>query len=311
MKLDKDSDEILLSFILLNYNNIDYTSKCIHSIQTAVTVPYEIIVVDNASNDDNVEELRQIEGIKLVENAANRGFTGGNNDGVRVAKGKYVVILNNDTIVYDSNLNELPTVLDLHGKFDVVGGRMVGMDGIAQTSGGYEPPISVFFLQFTLLCYIPVNFPWLKKFWFSEWTDNNVKEVDWSGGCFFAMRRDAYQELGGFDENIFIYLDEVDLHKRARAKGGRVYLYHNFVIKHYGVISWGANSYLGVRHNYNSAAYYLEKYYSRFHKLLLILVVKAVNLSYLPVLSLICLLTLGRVSIVNKKFKICLTLLGA
>ena len=68
---------------------------------------------------------------------------------------------------------------------------------------------------------------------------------------------------------------------------------------------------MGLIHNYNSAAYYLEKYYSRFHKLLLVLIVKAVNLLYLPALALLRLLTVGRVSIINKKFKICLTLLGA
>ena len=84
------------------------------------------------------------------------------------------------------------------------------------------------------------------------------------------MRRDSFLELGCFDENIFIYLDDVDLHKRIRKMGGRVYLYPHIVILHYGQISWGSNHHVGLKHNYDSVVYYLEKYYSGFHKFLFI-----------------------------------------
>ena len=311
MQTSNSGKEIILSFILLNYNNADYTVPCIESIQKTLEVPYEIIVVDNASADDSLERLSKIEDITLVKNSANRGFTGGNNDGVRAARGKYVVILNNDTTVYASNINELPAVFDSHGRYDVIGGRMVGIDGKAQTSGGFEPSPVIFYLQFILLCYIYIKLPWLKSFWFTEWTDNRVVEVDWAGGCFFAMRRDTYMELGGFDENIFIYLDEVDLHKRTREKEGHIYLYPNFIIQHYGFISWRGNNHVGVRHNYNSASYYLGKYYSRFHKLLFISAVKLINLLYLPGLFIMSLFTIRKVKVINDKLKICWTLLLA
>jgi GT2 family glycosyltransferase len=311
MQTSNSGKEIILSFILLNYNNADYTVPCIESIQKTLEVPYEIIVVDNASADDSLERLSKIEDITLVKNSANRGFTGGNNDGVRAARGKYVVILNNDTTVYASNINELPAVFDSYGRYDVIGGRMVGIDGKAQTSGGFEPSPVIFYLQFILLCYIYIKLPWLKSFWFAEWTDNRVVEVDWAGGCFFAMRRDTYMELGGFDENIFIYLDEVDLHKRTREKGGHIYLYPNFIIQHYGFISWRGNNHVGVRHNYNSASYYLGKYYSRFHKLLFISAVKLINLLYLPGLFIMSLFTIRKVKVINDKLKICWTLLLA
>jgi len=305
-----DTEEIILSFILLNFNNADYTIFCIRSIQETVTVPHEIIVVDNASTDNSLDRLSQIEKIKLIKNSINRGFTGGNNDGVRIAEGKYVVIINNDTVIYDSSINELPVILYSLNKYDVVGGRIVGIDGMNQSSGGYEPHLFNFFLQFTVLCYKKIRIPWLKEFMLSIDSDDGVKEVDWASGCFFVMRRDAYMELGGFDENIFIYLDEVDLHKRLRKMGGHIYLYPNIVIRHYGQISWGgSNHYVGLKHNYNSAAYYLQKYYSRFHKLLFVFFIKLVNFCYLPVLVLARLATLGRLVKINQKLKFCLTLL--
>jgi GT2 family glycosyltransferase len=304
-----EKKEKVLSFILLNFNNADYTVPCIRSIKETVTVPYEIIVVDNASSDDSLEKLSQIDGIKLVQNIINRGFCGGNNDGARIAEGKYIVILNNDTIVYDSNINEVPTILDQHGMYDVIGGKIVGMDGKIQGGGGYEPSAFELFLQFTLLCYKYFTFPWIKKI---DWNKNNTKEVDWASGCFFAMRLDTYLELNGFDENIFIYIDEVELHKRARKLGGRVYIYPNIIIRHYGQISWGgSNHYIGLRHNYNSATYFLGKYRGSFQKLLFIFFVKIVNLFYLPVFFLMRLMTFGRINKINNKLRFCLTLLFA
>lgn len=298
----------ILSFVLLNYNNVDYTLPCIRSIHETVTVPHEIIVVDNASTDDSIDKLSQIEEIKFVKNTTNRGFCAGNNDGAKVAEGKYIVILNNDTLVNDININRLPDVLAQHGKYDVIGGKIVGMDGEIQSSGGYEPTILDLFMQFAILYYKKVNFPWVKRM---DWSDDSIKEVDWASGCFFAMRLDTYMELEGFDEKIFIYIDEVELHKRARGKGGRVYIYPEIVINHYGQISWGSSHYVGLKHNYNSATYFLEKSYGVLHRTLFTLSVKAVNLIYLPVFSILRLITFGRNAKINKKLQFCITILTA
>ncbi len=304
-----NEDKLAISFILLNYNNSDYTIPCIESIKRIVDVSYEIIVVDNGSTDNSLERLSRIQGITIVKNKTNRGFTGGNNDGVRIAKGKYIVILNNDTILEDEGINQLPSILDSLGRYDVVGGRLIGMDGRIQPSGGYEPYPLFLFLQFTVLCYKKIDFPFLRRFYFSDWKDEAVKKVDWASGCFFAMRRDSFLELGGFDENIFIYLDEVDLHKRARSKGGNVYLYPQLVIKHYGQISWGSNHYTGLRHNYNSAVYYLGKYNGIFQKFIFVISVKTVNLFYLPFFFFLNIIK-DNVKLKNK-LKFCLTILSA
>jgi GT2 family glycosyltransferase len=308
MHTNNISEHPLLSFILLNYNNAVYTVPCIRSIQKTVNVPYEIVVVDNASTDNSIEQLSQIKEIKLVRNQTNRGFCAGNNDGARIAKGKFIVILNNDTLVNDPSINKLPNILEQHGKYDVVGGKILGMDMEIQSSGGYEPSALDLFLQFTILYYKYINFPWVKKV---DWSTNEIKEVDWAAGCFFAMSLDTYLEMGGFDENIFIYIDEVELHKRVRKRGGRIYLYPDIIIQHYGHISWGSNHYIGLKHNYNSAKYFLGKYYSSFYRLLFIILVKMFNMLYLPFFFLIRLLTFGRNEKINKKLKFCLTLLSA
>ena len=309
MKHVKEAKGVILSFVLLNYNNVDYTIPCINSIHETVNVPYEIIVVDNASTDDSIEKLSKIDEIKLVRNTANRGFTGGNNDGARIAEGKYVVILNNDTNVYGSNINKLPGIMKKHDKFDVIGGKVVGMDGKTQASGGFEPTAIELFLQFTVLIYKYFHFPWVKRI---DWNNAGFKEVEWASGCFFVMRLDSYLEMGGFDENIFIYIDEVELHKRARSLGGRVFIYPDIIINHYGQISWGGNNhYVGLRHNYNSATYFLGKHRSSFEKWLFIVTVKMINLVYLPFFALMKLVTMGKKGKINTKLKFCLTVLLA
>jgi len=302
-----EDENIVLSFILLNYNNVDYTVPCIRSLQETVTVPFEIIVVDNASTDDSINRLSRIPEIKLVKNTTNRGFCAGNNDGAKIASGKYIVILNNDTVITNPNINKLPVILGHLGKYDVVGGKVIGMKGEIQSSGGYEPTIIDLLMQFVILYHKYINLPWVKKV---DWSNDNIKEVDWASGCFFAMRLDTYRELDGFDEKIFIYIDEVELHKRARNHGGRILLYPEIVISHYGHISWGSNHHVGLKHNYNSATYFLGKYYSLFHKYMFIFIVKMANLFYLPVYIALRIIP-GKKEKFNKKIKFCLTLLTA
>lgn len=309
MENNIEEKSIILSFVLLNFNNVDYTIPCIRSIQETVTVLHEIIVVDNASTDDSIDKLSRIEGIKLINNTTNRGFCAGNNDGAKVAEGKYVVILNNDTNVYGSNINDLPGIMEKHDKYDVIGGKVIGMDGKTQASGGFEPTAIELFLQFTVLIYKYFKFPWVRRI---DWSNDSVKEVDWASGCFFVMRLDTYIEMGGFDENIFIYIDEVEFHKRARSLGGRALIYPNIKINHYGQISWGGNNhYIGLRHNYNSATYFIRKHGSLFKKWLFIFSIKSVNLVYLPFFLLLKLVTFGKKQKINTKLKFCLTVLTA
>lgn len=301
--------EVVLSFVLLNYNNSGYTTQCIKSIDSAVVVPHEIIVVDNASSDESLNILSKYEGIRLLKSPTNRGFTGGNNDGARIAGGKYIVILNNDTTLYNSNINELPGILASHGPWDVVGGKIVGMDGKPQTSGGYEPTLLHLLLHFAAYCYKYFPLPFVRGIWLSSWNHNQVKEVDWASGCFFAMDREKFMELGGFDENIFIYLDEVELHKRIRAMGGRIYLHPNVIIHHYGGVTWSTKNHISVKHNYNSAKYFLKKYHGWFRRIIFITFTKAASLVYLPLLFALCTLSLWKWRKLNQKFKICATLL--
>jgi GT2 family glycosyltransferase len=299
----------ILSFILLNFNNSQYTVPCIQSIQKFVKIPYEIIVVDNGSTDRSLDVLSRIDGIVLVKNSTNRGFTCGNNDGVKAACGEYVVILNNDTVIEDSNLNKVPEIFKLLGRSDVIGGKMVGMDGVVQTSGGFEPQPIHLLLQFILYCYKWIQLPWIKQIWFLDWGNKAVQEVDWAAGCFFIMRRSVYVELGGFDEAIFIYLDEVDLHKRVRKLGGKIYLHAELVVRHYGSVTWIGKRYVGVRHNYQSAVYYLGKYYGSFQKNFFIFFVKLANLIYFPIIALLSILFLRKSELINEKLKICKVLL--
>lgn len=305
--LEQPDTGTLFSFILLNFNNFHYTEACVRSLRETLNISYEIIVVDNASSDDSRKRLAGLHGVRLVLNDRNRGFTGGNNDGAAVAQGDYVVILNNDTTVYDSGLNALPDVLCRHAVNDVIGGKTIGKDGQTQCSGGYEPSFIHLLLQFCLYCYRYFPIPGVKEHWFSAFRNESAHEVDWASGTFFVMRRQTFEKLGGFDEKIFIYLDEVDLQARARKLGGRIFLYPQFRITHHQQTGWKAHNALGWKYNYQSAAYYLGKHRGALHRALFVAVTKATNALLWPLFFLANLATGRRCAKIADKLLICET----
>ncbi|HHV75686.1 MAG TPA: glycosyltransferase family 2 protein, partial [Thermoanaerobacterium sp.] len=111
----------LSSIIIVTHNQLEYTRKCIESIRKHTKLPYELIVIDNASNDETVEYLESQHDIKLIKNNENRGFPASCNQGISIAKGEYIVLLNNDTIVTENWLNNLLYCLNNAENAGIVG----------------------------------------------------------------------------------------------------------------------------------------------------------------------------------------------
>ncbi len=201
-----------LSVIIVNYNGYKYLKECFDSLYEHLnTISFEIIVIDNNSHDDSCSYIKSnYPEIKLIESKINYGFGKGNNEAVKHASGNYLLLINNDTIVLD----DLRPVLD-YLKSD----SSIGAIGINMFSGEKK--------------YLPVcgNFPniqnmfWMKKiqenkkeFVLGKFTKNEY-EVDWLSGSFLMMPRKVYEEVNGFDEDYFLYVEDVDLSKRIADKG--------------------------------------------------------------------------------------------
>lgn len=224
-----------LSVIILNYNVRYFLEQCILSVQKALEgIDGEIIVVDNASTDDSCEMMKdKFPNIKLIENATNLGFPKGNNIGVAQAKGEYICILNPDTVVAEDTFvkilnSQLPT---LNSQLGIIGCKLIDGTGnfLPESKRGVPTPWVAFTKIFGL--YKISNY--FGKYYAQHLSENESGNVDILVGAFMMMKRELYLKVGGFDENCFMYSDDIDLSYLVLKAGKSNYYYHETSVIHY------------------------------------------------------------------------------
>ena len=225
-----------LSVIILNYNVRYFLEQCVLSVQNSIqNIDAEIIVVDNNSSDDSCEMMKQrFPNIKLIENAANSGFPKGNNIGVREAKGKYICILNPDTVVAEDTFEKITDFLNRTENVGIVGCKLIDGAGnfLPESKRGVPTP----FVAFTKIMGMYKWFPKSKlfgKYYAQHLNENETGKVAILVGAFMMMKRELYLEVGGFDENCFMYSDDIDLSYMVLKKGKSNYYFHETTVIHY------------------------------------------------------------------------------
>lgn len=214
-----------VSTIIVNWNTKDILRNCLDSIytQAANSVEFEVIVVDNASNDDSVQMVeKEFPQVLLIQNPENRGFAAANNQGARVSKGRYVLLLNPDTIVLDNAIAKVVSFADMRKDIAVVGCRVLNIDHTLQPTCFMYPSILNMLLS---SCYLYKLFPKSRFFGrerMSWWDRSDVREVDVVTGCFLLVRREAMDRVGLLDERFFIYGEETDWCYRFKKAGYKV-----------------------------------------------------------------------------------------
>ncbi|WP_396142582.1 glycosyltransferase family 2 protein [Flavobacterium sp.] len=224
-----------LSVIILNYNVRYFLEQCILSVQKALEgIDSEIIVVDNASSDGSCEMMKnKFPHIKLIENAINLGFPKGNNIGVAQAKGEYICILNPDTVVAEDAFAKI-----LNSKFQIpnsqlgiIGCKLIDGTGnfLPESKRGVPTPWVAFTKIFGL--YKISNY--FGKYYAQHLSKNQSGNVDILVGAFMIMKRELYLKVGGFDENCFMYSDDIDLSYLVLKTGKSNYYFHETSVIHY------------------------------------------------------------------------------
>ncbi|MDP8238193.1 MAG: glycosyltransferase, partial [Candidatus Hatepunaea meridiana] len=222
----------LVSIIILTYNALKYTKKCIKSIQEHTTYPYEIILVDNSSTDGTIDFLhklvRQNDHYKLIKNAENRGFAGGNNQGVTAANGKYVMLLNNDVLVSDGWLESLVNSIEKDEKIGMVG-------PITNSISGRQ---------------MVTNVPYKDDNGFYKFAQN-VRELNKNkltprrrlAGFAVLLKKSVYEEVDGLDETFGVgNFEDDDLCLKIRQKGYALIVDESVFIHHFGSQTFKANN---------------------------------------------------------------------
>ncbi len=201
----------------------------------------EIIVIDNHSSDDSCAMMKQrFPTIKLIENKENLGFPKGNNIAVKEAKGEYICILNPDTVVAEDTFEKIfkfvtsSTVEMPDNDLGIVGCKLIDGTGnfLPESKRGVPTPWVAFTKIFGLHKWFPKS-SLFNKYYAQHLPENQTGKVDILVGAFMVMKRGLYTDLGGFDEDCFMYSDDIDLSYRALQKGKSNYYFHDTTVIHY------------------------------------------------------------------------------
>ncbi|WP_442787308.1 glycosyltransferase family 2 protein [Flavobacterium suncheonense] len=225
-----------LSVIILNYNVRYFLEQCVLSVQKALeNIDSEIIVVDNFSTDGSCAMMKQrFPNVKLIENKANLGFPKGNNIGVAEAKGKYLCILNPDTVVAEDTFEKILRFAESKTDLGIVGCKLIDGTGnfLPECKRGVPTPWVAFTKIFGLYKLFPKS-SLFNKYYAQHLSENETGKVDILVGAFMIMKRDLYLQVGGFDENCFMYSDDIDLSYLVLKSGKSNYYFHETSVIHY------------------------------------------------------------------------------
>lgn len=226
-----------LSIIIVNWNTKELTLQTIKSIEDhPPQVPFEIILVDNHSSDDTVAAVRrQFPQVHIIENDDNFGFGKANNIGMAAASGQYLLLLNSDTIVHPDALQQLVAYLDAHPSVMMVGPRLLNADGSFQKAcrRSLPRPLESALYLFGLNKIFPKSK--LATRYKNESVDPLLSgPTEAISGAAMCFRRAVFDMLGGFDEQFFMYAEDLDLCKQVQDQGWQIYYLSDAVITHLG-----------------------------------------------------------------------------
>jgi GT2 family glycosyltransferase len=275
-----------LSIVIVNWNTIGLLRDCLRSIYaTTRGLDFEVIVVDNASHDGSVEMARaEFPQAILIANAENLGFAAANNQGLAIARGRYALLLNSDTVVLDSALQRTVAFADAHPEAGVVGCRTLNPDGSLQNTCFMFPSLLNWLLFATYLYRVFPRSRFFGREQMTWWARDDVREVEVVTGCFMLVRREAIEAVGVMDPGFFMYAEETDWCYRFRRAGWKCLFTPDAEIIHIGGASAPKLSARRARIANASFMRYMSKHWSRpraFAGRLMILCFYAIRLAVL------------------------------
>lgn len=266
-----------MSIILVGWNNKSYLEPCLRSLYEGdLHFTYDVVVVDNGSTDGSQAMLRELfPEVKIIQNDSNVGLGKASNQGIEATQGRYVMLLNNDTLVNGPSFNAMVEFLDANPKAGGVGGRLLNPDGSLQAGINKFPSLTEEFLISTRLG----NLIW--PGYPDRSGPDKAQAVDWIGSACVLLRREALDQVGLLDESYFIYGDEADLQYRLKKAGWDIYYLPNVTTIHYGGRSM--NRWSRRKMVYRGKMLFFQKNYGSFPTLLLRLLHGSLSLAKLLV----------------------------
>lgn len=215
-----------LSIIILNYKSKELVKNCLKNLKASgLNMNYEVIVVDNGSND-GIEGLLQkkFSDVKLIRLEENKGYSAGNNDGIKEAKGKYILILNPDITVLQGAVQQIYEFMEKNLEAGITAPQLLSPDGSIQQSCmrfyNFLTPVYRRLKFFKKLNFVKKE---LDRFEMREWDHNSTKEVDWMLGACLMVKKEVFDKVGFFDDKFFLFFEDTDLCRRVQLAGYKIY----------------------------------------------------------------------------------------
>lgn len=255
-----------VSVIIVSYNVKHFLIQCIHSVLKATQdINAEIIVVDNVSKDGSVEAVKStFPSVKVIANKENVGFSKANNQGIAIAQGEYVLILNPDTVLSEDNLIKSIAFMLSHPKAGALGVRMVDGTGtfLPESKRGLPTPEVAFYKMFGLSA-IFKNSKRFGKYHLGFLGENQDHSVEILSGAYMFFRKEVLDKIGGFDEQFFMYGEDIDLSWRVIKEGYQNYYLADNIIIHYKGESTKRGSINYVKVFYEAMIIFAKKHFAK------------------------------------------------
>ncbi len=285
--------QISVSFVIVHFRTQGFLDRLLVQLEKDVLVKniYEIIVVDNNSQNGVVLENSFL-GVRLISNRQNLGFGRANNQAVKVTRGQYLVFVNPDTRIVSGRFKDAIDFMESHTDVGFLGPKIIWPDGRIQVSAsgflglgwavGHHLHLKNFlpndFLRKTLVPFRKILGGALRSYLFVYQDIKEPEKVDWLTGAFLMVRKKVFEELGGFDEDYFLYFEDQDLALRAKQKGYESYYFPSVVVEHAVGSSMKKNP-RALIEKYRSELIFWIKHYSDF-SLFCLRILMAIDFSF-------------------------------
>ncbi|MDR3609545.1 MAG: glycosyltransferase, partial [Ignavibacteriaceae bacterium] len=254
-----------LSIIIVNYNVKEFLQNLLHSIsKSSDQITREIIIIDNASDDGSVEFIKDnFPDVNLISNKTNLGFSKANNIGMKIAKGKYILLINPDTLISEDTFEIMTAFFEENPNVGLAGCKILNPDGTLQLAcrRSFPGPWTSFCKVTGLSNLFPQN-KLFARYNLTYLDPDSTYEVDAISGSFMMFRKEVYDKIGGLDEMFFMYGEDLDFCYRVQKSGYKVFYVHSAQIIHYKGESTKRSDLDETRIFYNAMHLFVKKHLS-------------------------------------------------
>jgi len=251
-----------LSIIIVNYHHSHILDNCLESVyRTIEKIQFEVILVDNSSKDDGLEPiLKRYTKIQFINNSKNLGFARANNQGAKIASGDFLLFINPDTVMIEDAIESMLDYIRSDSSIGILGPKVLNSDQTIQYSCRKFPTIwSGLFNRYSLMTRLFPKNRYSRDYLMLDYDHNSTRSVDWVSGCCMMMSKSTFNKANGFDENYFLFIEDVDICQVIK-KRLRVVYFPNAKIYHKISSSNARSTPRMIIKRHQGMIYYNQKY---------------------------------------------------